>query len=128
MGKWEWTKSPRISVGLECVGCFVSHFTYFCAARSKLPLESACNQPELGQDWAWLRKQKVLVLRLLNMKVTDDYKAKTRLWAEHPKVVAPTPGPPLPRFKAMKFRTHMEMNHWKAALLREIADDRVRHG
>jgi hypothetical protein len=62
------------------------------------------------------------------MKVTDDYKAKTRLWAEHPKVVAPIPGPPLPRFKAMKFRTHTEMNRWKAALLREIADDRVRHG
>jgi hypothetical protein len=62
------------------------------------------------------------------MKVTDDYKAKTRFWAEHPKVVALAPGPPLPRFKAMKFRTHKEMNRWKAALLREIADDRARHG
>ena len=62
------------------------------------------------------------------MKVTDDYKAKTRLWAEHPKVVASPLGPPLPPFKPMKFRTHTEMNRWKAALLREIADDRARHG
>ncbi|MCX6891694.1 MAG: hypothetical protein NTX51_09255 [Verrucomicrobia bacterium] len=62
------------------------------------------------------------------MKVTDDYKAKTRLWAEHPKVVAVLPGPRLPRFPAKKFRTHAEMNLWKAALLREVANEAERHG
>lgn len=62
------------------------------------------------------------------MKVTDDYKAKTRLWAEHPKVVPPLPGPLLPRFKARKFRTHAEMNRWKNALLRELAGEAGRHG
>jgi len=62
------------------------------------------------------------------MKVTDDYKAKTRLWAEHPKVMAPPPGPPLPRFAAKKFRTHAEMNLWKTALLRQVAGEAARHG
>jgi len=61
------------------------------------------------------------------MKVSDDYKAKTRLWAQHPKVVAPLPGPPLPWFKPKKFRTHAEMNRWKADLLRKIADEAARH-
>lgn len=70
----------------------------------------------------------MLVLRPPKMKVTDDYKAKTRLWAEHPRVVAPPPGPPLPRFTARKFRTHAEMNQWKDALLREIAGETGRHG
>jgi hypothetical protein len=73
-------------------------------------------------------KQKVLVLGPHEMKVTGDYKAKTRLWAEHPKVVAPPPGPLLPRFTARKFRTHIEMNRWKDALLREMADEAGRHG
>ena len=71
---------------------------------------------------------KVLVPRPQTMKVTGDYKAKTRIWAQHPKVITPPPGPRLPRFKAMKFRTHAEMNRWKAALLREIAGDAARHG
>jgi hypothetical protein len=61
------------------------------------------------------------------MKVTDDYKAKTRLWAQHPMVVAPLPGPPLPRFTSKKFRTHAEMNRWKADLLRKIAGEAARH-
>ena len=70
----------------------------------------------------------LLVLQPQIMKVTGDYKAKTRLWAEHTRVVAPLPGPTLPRFKAMKFRTHAEMNRWKADLLRQTAREAVRHG
>jgi hypothetical protein len=70
----------------------------------------------------------MLVLRPPKMKVTDDYKAKMRLWAEHPRVVAPPPGPPLPRFKARKFRTHAEMNRWKAALLRQTVHEAARDG
>jgi hypothetical protein len=62
------------------------------------------------------------------MKVTDDYRARTRLWAQHPKVVAPLPGPQLPQFTPKKFRSHAEMNLWKAALLREAAGEAARHG
>jgi hypothetical protein len=62
------------------------------------------------------------------MKVTDEYKAKTKLWAEHPKVVAPPPGPPLPQFGSRKFRTHAEMNRWKAELRRQIAGEAGRRG
>ena len=68
------------------------------------------------------------VLQQQMMKMTGDYKAKTRLWAEDPKVVAPLPGPKLPRFKAMKFRTHAEMNRWKADLLRQAAREAIGHG
>ena len=70
----------------------------------------------------------MLVLRPQTMKVTGDYKAKTRLWAEHPKVVPPPPGPPLPRFTAKKFRSHAEMNRWKTALLREVAGEAAGNG
>ena len=55
------------------------------------------------------------------MKITDDYQAKIRLWARHPKVVPLPPGPPIPKFPPQKFRTHEEMNRWKRALLKQIA-------
>ena len=70
----------------------------------------------------------MLVLSPPKMKVTDDYKAKTRLWAEHLKVVALPPGPPLPRFASKRFRTHTELNRWKARLLRQTAREAARHG
>jgi hypothetical protein len=70
----------------------------------------------------------MLVLRPPDMKVTDDYKAKTRLWAENLKVVALPPGRPLPRFASKRFRTHAEMNRWKARLLRQTASVAARHG
>ena len=90
--------------------------------------EIACNQPGLGQDYRWLRDRKLLVPWQQMMKITGDYKAKTRLWAEHLKVVAPPPGPRLPRFGSKRFRTHAEMNRWKAELLREIAGEASTHG
>jgi hypothetical protein len=62
------------------------------------------------------------------VKISDDYHAKLRLWCRQPVVVAPPPGPSLPKFKARKFRTHAEMNRWKQELLREIARATVRHG
>lgn len=55
------------------------------------------------------------------MKLTDDYQAKVRLWAAHPRVVPLPPPPPLPKFRPQKFRTHAEMNAWKESLLRELA-------
>lgn len=58
---------------------------------------------------------------LAGVKISDDYRAKIRLWAERP-AVAPSPAaPPLPRFGVQRFRNHDEMNRWKRALLREIA-------
>ena len=62
------------------------------------------------------------------MKVTDDYKAKLRLWAAN-QAVAPLPPPPaLPRFSAQKFQTHAEMNAWKQSLLRQLAREGPAHG
>jgi hypothetical protein len=55
------------------------------------------------------------------MKISDDYRAKVRLWAEQPRVVPLPDAPPLPRFSARRFRSHEEMNRWKQDLLREVA-------
>jgi hypothetical protein len=55
------------------------------------------------------------------MKSTDDYKAKYRLWAANPRVVAAPPAPRLPKFASRRFSSHAEMNEWKRNLLRELA-------
>ena len=62
------------------------------------------------------------------MKISDDYRAKLRLWARQPTVVPLPPGPKLPKFKAQKFRNHEEMNQWKRALLLELARRDASHG
>lgn len=62
------------------------------------------------------------------MKITDDHRAKARLWARQPTVVPLPPGPTLPRFPAQRFRTHAEMNRWKQSLLRELAQTMTRRG
>jgi hypothetical protein len=55
------------------------------------------------------------------MKITDDYTAKHKLWAAHPRVVpAPTPAR-LPGFKSRRFSSHVEMNAWKQSLLLQQA-------
>jgi hypothetical protein len=55
------------------------------------------------------------------VKITDDYKAKFRLWAANPQVL-PAPAPPkIPHFRSKRFSSHSEMNAWKEALLRQIA-------
>ena len=52
------------------------------------------------------------------MKITDDYKAKYRLWAENPRVI-PAPAPPrMPRFKSRRFG-----NEWKRWVIRQLAQD-----
>lgn len=63
-----------------------------------------------------------------SMKITDDYRAKIRLWAEHQRVVALPVGPPLPKFSAQRFRSHQEMNRWKHELLLELARRVAAHG
>lgn len=55
------------------------------------------------------------------MKITDDYKAKYRLWAANPQVIAAPAPPKLPTFASRKFSSHAEMNEWKRDLLRELA-------
>jgi hypothetical protein len=57
------------------------------------------------------------------MKITDDYNAKIRLWAENPRVVPLPPGPRLPKFKSRRFSSHAEMNEWKRALLQQLAQE-----
>jgi hypothetical protein len=64
----------------------------------------------------------------VGMKITDDYRAKIRLWAQDRRV-APEPAPPeLPQFRKQTFRSHAEMNRWKAALLRAHAASIQTHG
>ncbi len=58
------------------------------------------------------------------MKVTDDYRAKVRLWAARPTVVGLPPPPRLPRFGAKRFSSHAAMNAWKRELLKQLAADR----
>ena len=55
------------------------------------------------------------------MKVSDNYQAKYRLWAEQPEV-RPLPKPVgIPRFHSRKFSSYEEMNAWKRELLKQIA-------
>ncbi len=62
------------------------------------------------------------------MKITDDYKAKYRLWAANPRVIAAAAPLKLPKFTSRKFSSHAEMNEWKRNLLREIALAAPSHG
>jgi len=55
------------------------------------------------------------------MKLTDDYKAKIKLWVANPRVMPLPPGPPVPRFRPQKFSSYEEMNRWKKALLTQMA-------
>ncbi len=55
------------------------------------------------------------------MKISDDYRAKIKLWAANPQVIPLPPGPRLPPFPPQKFRSYEEMNRWKEDYLREIA-------
>jgi len=62
------------------------------------------------------------------MKVTDDYKAKLRLWATNPQVVALPSLPAIPKFPPQKFPTHLEMNEWKKQLLIRMAREAAQDG
>jgi hypothetical protein len=55
------------------------------------------------------------------MKITDDYKAKIRLWAASPQVVPDNPPKNIPKFGCKKFQSYAEMNAWKKSLLLEMA-------
>jgi hypothetical protein len=55
------------------------------------------------------------------MKITDDYKAKYRLWAKEQRVVPAPPPTRIPNFKSRKFSSHAEMNIWKESVMKELA-------
>lgn len=55
------------------------------------------------------------------MKVSDDYRAKIRMWASNPVVVAAPPVRRYPPFPSVRFANHEEMNRWKADYLLRIA-------
>jgi isopenicillin N synthase-like dioxygenase len=62
------------------------------------------------------------------MKISDDYRAKIRLWAAQPTVMPLPAAPRLPAFRARRFRSHEEMNRWKRSLLQELARSLALHG
>ncbi len=56
------------------------------------------------------------------MKIAEnDYSAKLRYWALHPRVHPLPAGPRVPRFTIQRFNSHEEMNAWKRELYAEIA-------
>ncbi len=55
------------------------------------------------------------------MKIADDYNAKYRLWAANSAVVPAPAATRLPDFKSRRFSSHAEMNAWKIAVLRQLA-------
>ena len=57
------------------------------------------------------------------MKISDDYKAKIRLWAANPTVIPLPPPPKLPGFRSRKFSSHTEMNEWKREWLKQLAQN-----
>jgi hypothetical protein len=61
------------------------------------------------------------------MKITDDYKAKIRLWAASPKVVPAPPPQKLPAFGSQRFESHAQMNAWKKTLLLKLAQMAPEH-
>ena len=55
------------------------------------------------------------------VKVTDDYKAKYRLWAQSRKVYGLPRPVGLPAFGHRRFDSYEELNSWKQEYLRRIA-------
>ena len=58
------------------------------------------------------------------MKISDDYKAKYRLWARNLKVVPPGDPVRIPHFKSKRFKSHEEMNRWKEEMIKQLARTR----
>jgi len=68
------------------------------------------NADTLDLDW-----------HIARMKITDDYKAKYRLWAENVRVVPEGAPTKLPHFRSRRFSSHAEMNVWKQSVFRQLA-------
>lgn len=61
------------------------------------------------------------------MKITEDYKAKIRLWARNPQVIPAPPPVKIRGFKSRRFSSYAEMNAWKEQVLREQAREKAAH-
>ncbi len=60
------------------------------------------------------------------MKITDNYSAKFKIWAEERKV-SPLPENPchLPNgVRSISFRSYKELNDWKKSLIKDAASSR----
>jgi len=55
------------------------------------------------------------------MKITDDYKAKLKMWASDGRVVSCPAAVGIPKFESRRFSSGAEMNAWKKELLAEMA-------
>lgn len=55
------------------------------------------------------------------MKITDDYKAKLRLWTRNPRVSFARSVPDLPYFGCVRFNSYRDMNEWKKEYIRALA-------
>jgi hypothetical protein len=55
------------------------------------------------------------------MKVSDDYRAKYRLWAANPMVARDGKAVRLPDFKSRRFASPAELNAWKLSVLLQLA-------
>ena len=58
--------------------------------------------------------------------MTDNYRAKYRLWAEEVRVVPAPAAPVIPGFTSRRFATHAEMNEWKRTVLLALARQTAR--
>jgi len=61
------------------------------------------------------------------MKITDDYRAKYRLWASNPRVMPASAPTRIPGFKSKRFSSHAEMNAWKREVLLQLAQAASKH-
>jgi len=55
------------------------------------------------------------------VKITDDYNAKLKIWAQEARVVAMPSPKGIPTFTCQRFSSGAEMNAWKKELLKKIA-------
>jgi len=78
--------------------------------RETVRLLLAAKPDTLDLDW-WSAR----------MKITDDYGAKYRIWAEKLQVAPASAPVRIPNFRSRRFSSHAEMNAWKESLLREFA-------
>ncbi len=68
--------------------------------------------PFLRQQINWVRK--------LNMKISDDYQAKLKIWASEGKVYALPKITNIPKFSPQKFNSYAEMNAWKSQIIKKL--------
>jgi hypothetical protein len=61
------------------------------------------------------------------MKISDDYDAKFKLWAKNPKPQPELPALAVPKFKSRRFSSYEEMNQWKRELMEQMFEEIARN-